>query len=485
MHASVVRASAFAASIFALYIAGAMLVPAAVDLYYGNSDWQVFVFCSLTTSGVGLTIAAATHGRRHVGSTRFAFFVVVMLWATLGLVGALPFYAASLRLDLASAVFESVSAITTTGSTVIAGLDGLPPGMLLWRSLLQWIGGLGVIALGLFFLPMLRVGGFSYFRIESSDIEEDRPFGRLASYTQALVAIYIALTLLCAIAYGMAGMSFFDAVNHAMTTIATGGFSTHDASFGYFEGRAVLWVGVVFMMLSALPFSILILFLVSGRLDALRDPQIRVFLGYVAAAVLVMAIYRRLATGMDFGDALTSSAFNLVSIITTAGFASEDYTLWGPFAITLFFFATFLGGCSGSTAGGVKAYRFLILGLMLRNGLRSLIHPSSIQPLRYGNRVVDPQMQRSVTLFAIAFIGIWAAASLALSAGGLDLVTSTTATLTAITNVGPGLGPVIGPAGNFSALNDYAKWILTVTMLLGRLEILAVLVLLSPAFWRD
>jgi trk system potassium uptake protein TrkH len=407
-----------------------------------------------------------------------------MLWATLGVVGALPLYTASLKLDFASAVFESVSAITTTGSTVIAGLDGLPPGLLLWRSLLQWIGGLGVIALGLFFLPLLNVGGFSYFRIESSDIE-DRPFERLASFLRALVAIYLILTLLCAIAYAMAGMRVFDAVNHAMTTVATGGFSTHDASFGFFEGRAILWVSIVFMILGALPFSILILFVVRRRLDALGDPQIRLFLAYTAASVLALAIHRRVMDGVPFGDALTTSAFNLVSIITTTGYASEDYSLWGPFAVVIFFFAMFLGGCSGSTSGAVKAYRFLLLGRMLQNGLRMLVYGKSVQPLRYGNRVVDEDMQRSVALFMVAFILVWVAGSVALAAGNLDIVTAITASLTALTNVGPGLGQIVGPAGNFAPLSDYAKWILSAMMLLGRLEILAVLVLLTPTFWRN
>ncbi|WP_205602493.1 TrkH family potassium uptake protein [Chelativorans alearense] len=484
MHASIVRAAAFVASIFALYIAAAMLVPAAVDLYYGHSDWQVFAICAFTTAAVALTVAAATRDRAPIRSTRLAFFVVVVLWVTLGVIGAFPLYTASLKLDFAGAVFESVSAITTTGSTVIAGLDDLPPGILLWRSLLQWIGGLGVIALGLFFLPLLNVGGFSYFRIESSDIE-DRPFERLSSFLQALVGIYVVLTALCAISYAAVGMTTFDAVNHAMTTLATGGFSTHDASFGYFEGDAVLWVSTVFMLLGALPFSILILLVVRGRLDAMRDPQIRLFLAYVVGIVLALAIHRRIVSDTTFGEALTSSAFNLVSIITTTGYASEDYSLWSPFAVTVFFFATFLGGCSGSTAGGVKSYRFLILARMLQNGLRTLVYGRSVQPLRYGNRTVDEDMQRSITLFVVGFILVWVSGTLALAAGNLDMVTSMTATLTAITNVGPGLGPVVGPAGNFASLSDYAKWILSASMLLGRLEILAVLVILTPTFWRN
>ncbi|TWH01270.1 trk system potassium uptake protein TrkH [Mesorhizobium sp. J18] len=484
MQTSPIRAAVFVSSVFALYISAAMLIPAAVDIYYGNADWQVFAFCAMTTGGLGLIVAAATRSRPPIQSTRFAFLLVALLWVTLGLVGAIPFYAASLKLNIADSVFESVSAITTTGSTTIAGLDNVAPGLLLWRSLLQWIGGLGVIALGLFLLPFLNVGGFSYFQIESSDIDE-RPFERFSTFMVALLGIYASLTVLCAIAYAAAGMSSFDAVNHAMTTLATGGFSTHDASFGYFEGQAVLWIGTIFMLVGAIPFSILILLAVRGRLDALRDPQIRVFLGYVAAFALTVAIYRRVTADIPFGEALAHSAFNFVSIITTTGFASEDYSLWGPYAVVAAFFATFLGGCSGSTAGGIKAYRFYILAKMLANGLRQLIHPHVVQSIRYGSRTVDADMQRSVVLFMTAFMLAWVASTMALAAGGLDFVTASTAALTAITNVGPGLGDLVGPAGNFVPLDNYAKWILSFMMLLGRLEIVAVLVLLMPSFWRN
>lgn len=485
MPVSAMRAACYVAAIFALYISATMLVPAGVDLYYGSNDWSVFAISALGTGGLALIVAAATRSRAPLQSTRFAFLLVVILWITLAVLGALPLYAAaSPDLDFTSAVFESVSAITTTGSTTITGLDSLPPGILLWRSMLQWIGGVGVIALGLFLLPFLNVGGFSYFRIESSDIE-DRPFERFSTFMQALIAIYVAITTLCAISYAAAGMTMFDAINHSMTTIATGGFSTHDASFGYFSANDILWVSTVFMLAGGMPFSILLLLFVRGRLDALRDPQIRVFLGYVAATVVLIILYRAITADVPFWEALTKVTFNYTSIITTTGYASEDYTLWGPFAVAAFFFVTFLGGCSGSTAGGIKAYRFLILARMLANGIRQLIHPHSVHSVRYGARIVDADMQRSVVLFLSAFLLVWVAATLMLAACGLDLVTALTGALTALTNVGPGLGEIIGPAGNFSSLNEVAKWTLAATMLLGRLEILAVLVLVAPEFWRN
>ncbi|MDN2565981.1 TrkH family potassium uptake protein [Aquibium sp. A9E412] len=484
MQYSAVRAAIHIAAVCAIYLAIGMLIPAAVDLYYGNDDWKVFAFSAFFTGGFALAVTLATRGNQPADiSSRFGFLVVNLLWLTTCIAGAVPLIASSLELSLADAVFEAVSGVTATGATVVTGLDGLPPGLLLWRSILQWIGGLGVIALGLFVLPFLNVGGVSYFKIESSDIE-DRPFERFSTFAMSLVSIYAALTLACAISYAAAGMTPFDALNHALTTIATAGFSTHDASLGYYaDNWAVLWVGTVFMFAGALPFSILVLFAVRGRFDALRDPQIRVFAGYVVVFVLAVAVYMHLHTGLPFAETLTHSAFNFVSIITTTGYASDDYSAWGPFAVAAAFVAMFLGGCSGSTTGGIKAYRFLILFELLANGLRRFVFPSTVQTVRYGDRPVDDDLQRAVVLFMSAFLVIWALLILMLAATGLDLVTAVSGALSALTNVGPGLGPVIGPAGSFAPLPETAKWILSVAMLMGRLELLAVLVIFTPVFW--
>lgn len=484
MSAAQLQSATFVAAVFVGYLAAFMLVPAAADLYAGNDDWRVFAFSAFFLGGLATAIALATNVAAPPVSTRYGFLLVNLLWVATALAGAVPFMAASIGLDFADAVFESMSALTTTGSTVIVGLDDLPPGLLLWRSFLQWIGGIGVIALGLFVLPFLRIGGVSYLKIESSGIDE-RPFARFSNYTVALVAIYAILTVLCAIAYEIAGMTGFDAINHAMSTLSTGGFSTHDSSFGHYSDKpAVLWVGTFFMFVGALPFSILILLALRGRPDALRDPQIGLFAAYTAVLVLAVAVYFRLSSGVPFSQALTHSAFNLVSIITTTGYASDDYSLWGPFAVGCAFVATFMGGCSGSTSGGIKAYRFLVMFKLLENRLRALIYPSVVHRVRYGDRPVDADMQSAVVLFISAFFALWALFTLLLTATGLDLVTATSGALTGLTNVGPGLGATIGPAGNFASLGDAAKWLLTLAMLIGRLEVLAVLVLLSPVFWR-
>ncbi|MGE0499562.1 MAG: TrkH family potassium uptake protein [Rhizobiaceae bacterium] len=483
MNRIAIRAAAHISSIFAVYLSVAMLIPAAVDLYAGNPDWQVFAFSALFIGGLATAVALATQGRPPPVTTRFGFLVVNTLWVTLALAGAVPFVMSSFDMSITDAVFESVSGITTTGGTVMNGLDHAPPGLLLWRSLLSFMGGLGVIALGLFLLPFLNIGGMSYFRIESSDIAE-RPFNRLQTYVISLIAIYSSLVLACAIAYTAAGMRGFDALNHAMTTVATGGFSVHDTSFvRYSDTPSILWVGIVFMFIGSLPFAIMIMFAAKGRLDALRDPQIRVFAGYAVVFSVAIGIYLTVRQDRPFLEALTHSTFNLMSVITTTGYASDDYNQWGPFAVAAVFVATFLGGCSGSTTGGIKAYRFLILFELFWNGLKRLVFPSSVQPVRYGDRVVDEDMQRAVVLFISSFFVLWAIGTILLGATGLDYVTATSGALTSLTNVGPGLGPIIGPVGNFSTLPDMAKWVCTVLMLLGRLEILAVLVIFTPAFW--
>ena len=484
MHYLAVRAAVHIAAVFAIYLSFAMLIPAAVDLYYGSDDWRVFAFSAFFLGGLALAVMLATQGRAPPATARFGFLVVNLLWLTLAIAGAVPFMASSLELGLADAFFESVSGITTTGGTVIVGLDGLAPGLLIWRSLLQWMGGLGVIALGLFVLPFLNIGGMNYFKIESSDIEE-RTSARLSTHALSLLAIYVTLTIICAISYAAAGMGGFDAVNHAFTTISTAGFSTHDASFGHFADKpAIMWVAIVFMFIGAMPFSVLILFVLRGRLESLKDPQIRVFSGYCLVFIIAVAIYLRTSTGVSFDYALTHATFNFVSIITTTGYASDDYWQWGPFAVACVFVATFLGGCSGSTSGGIKAYRFLILYELFVNGLRRLIYPNTVLTVRYGDRPVDDDIQRAVVLFISAFFVIWAIVTILLAATGLDLVTAASGSLANLTNVGPALGDVIGPAGNYSTVPDAAKWILSVAMLLGRLELLAVLVIFTPVFWR-
>ncbi|OJU92462.1 MAG: potassium transporter [Shinella sp. 65-6] len=484
MNATIFRSAINIAAISGLYLSVAMLIPAFIDIYYGHPDWEIFLLSAFMTGGLSLATAAATRAGPPPFNKRMGFLVVNMLWISGCVIGAIPLWLSSMKLTFAQALFESVSAISTTGSTVIVGLDNAPPGILMWRSLLHWLGGVGILALGLFIMPYLRVGGMSFFKLESSDTA-DKPFARIASYTRAFLAIYVAITLICAVTYAALGMSRFDALNHAMSTVATGGLSTHDASFGYYKSLPLLWAGTFFMTLSSLPFSVLILFVVRQRLDAWRDPQIRVFLGYLVLFSVAASIYLRLHKGVDFHEALAHSFFTVSSIISTTGFASDDYTRWGHFIVALAFVATFLGGCSGSTAGGLKAYRLIILFNSIRTGLYRLIYPDGIHAVRYGPMTVDVDLQRNVFLFFITYVAISAIGAILLGLMGYDVLTAVSAAATSLSNVGPGVTPEIGPAGSFAVFHDAALYVLSFLMLLGRLEILTVLVILTPLFWKS
>lgn len=481
MHSQSHRAAIHYAAVFALYLALAMLIPALADLYHGSDDWQNFAFSAFFTGGFALAVAMASKGPPPVLTTQFGFLLVGLLWLTTCLAGAVPLLGSGL--SAADALFESVSAVTTTGGTVLIGLEDMPPGILLWRSVLQWMGGVGVIVLGLFVLPFLQVGGIAHFRIDPAGIGE-QPFARLSTFGIGILSVYALLTLACALAYAVAGMGAFDALNHALTTVSTGGFSTYDVSFAQFIDRpAVLWVGVAFMFIGALPFSVLILLALRGRFDIIRDPQIRIFAAYAALLVLVSAIYLHSRHDIGLSDAFTLAAFNFVSIVTTTGYAAGDYTAWGPLSFALAFVAMFLGGCSGSTSGGIKTYRFIILFGVIRSGLRKLVYPSSVDTIHYGDNPVSAELERAVVLFLGSFLFIWMACTVLLAMTGLDFLSAFSGALSALMNVGPGLGDQIGPVGNYAGLTDGAKWIMAFAMLLGRLEILSVLVLLSPLFW--
>ncbi|KPF41863.1 TrkH family potassium uptake protein [Rhizobium sp. AAP43] len=484
MNTNLLRSVVYIAALCGLYLSTAMLIPAMVDLYYGDDGWSLFAICAAMVGGISLLASMATRGPPPAFSKRMGFLLVNVLWAVFSLVGAIPLYFSNLDLTFAQSLFEAISGITTTGSTVISGLDKVAPGILMWRGLLAWLGGIGIVALGLFVLPFLRVGGVSFFKMESSDIG-DKPFARIATFTRAFMAVYVAITLACIVSYDLAGMSHFDAIIHSFSTVATAGFGNYDNSFAAFDSLTILWISTFFMTVCSLPFSILIVLLVRGRLDALRDPQIFVFLGYVAAFALMAGIYNHVRNDIALPLALTHSFFNFASILSTTGFASEDYTLWGPFAVAAAFFATFMGGCSGSTAGGIKAYRFIILFNIIVTGLKKLIYPNAVYSVRYGKQTVDAETQRAVFLFFSAYVFIWAIGSMAMALAGYDFATATSSVITALSNVGPGIGPLIGPVGNFAMMNDPELYILSLAMLLGRLEVLTVLVLLVPLFWKS
>jgi trk system potassium uptake protein TrkH len=413
---------------------------------------------------------------------REAYLLTATSWIVVAGFAALPFAMSNLKLTFADAFFEAMSGLTTTGASVLTGPQLAPVGILLWRAFLLWLGGIGIIVTAVALLPLMRVGGMQLFRTESSDRSEKA----LPVFSQVVASIfwtYVGLTLLCIVGLELAGLPPFDAVCHALTTISTGGFSTWDSSLGHYDNIAAELVTIVFMLLGAITFT-LYLRLWHGRSSAIwRDSQLRWFLAITAAVVVALAA-SLIARGTPPLEAWRKASFNVVSIITTTGFATEDYSQWGTFAISVFFLLTFVGGCTGSTSGGLKIFRLQIMFLHTRAQLRRVLHPHGVFPATYQGRPISNDVQWSVSAFVFLFGGSFAAITLLLALLGLDFVTSASGAATALANVGPGLGELIGPAGNFASLPAGAKWVLSFGMLLGRLELVTLLTLLTPSFWR-
>ena len=463
----------------------AMLVPALIDAVADNPDWLVFTLSSGLTTFIGVTSMLATYrGRRQENlAVHQAFVLTTASWIVIPLFAALPFSFSDLGLTYTDAFFEAMSGLTTTGSTVITGLDSAPPGILLWRALLQWMGGIGIIVMAVAILPLLQIGGMQLFRMESSDTSE-KVLPRVGQIAAAIGIIYLVLTGLCSLALYAAGASFFDAVAHAMTTIATGGFSTSDLSVAFFDSPVVDAIITVFMVLGSLPFQ-LYLQAVQGKPFRLwSDSQVRWFLSIVATCIAAMAIYQVAVNGTDVGESLRFSSFNVVSIITGTGFSTADYSAWGPFAFVGFFFLMFIGGCAGSTSCGLKIFRFQVIYEASRIQMYRMLRPHGVFVPHYNGRPLPDHVIDSVFSFVFLFILIFGILTLSLFAIGLDFVTALSGAATAIANVGPALGDIIGPTGTFAALPDSAKWVLSLGMLLGRLELLTVLVLFTPQFWK-
>ncbi len=469
-----------------LATAAMMLFPMFVDIYYRSSDWRAFAIACVLSASIG---GLLTHkGRRSLktGLTlRQAFMLTPMSWFSVAAVSALPFYFSDYGIvshSLSDAVFEAVSGITTTGATVISGLDDAPPGLLLWRALLQWMGGIGIIATAIAILPALGIGGMQLFRTESSDRSE-KAMPRVRQIAMTIGAVYFGLTSLATLTYWLAGMQLFDAVAHALTSVATGGYSTSDSSFGHWEANGIQWFATVFMLSGSVPFVLYVRFIAGDR-KALWDRQVRTLLAFVGFVILLVGLWLVLSGKYDIEPAFRHAAFNVVSVVTTTGYATTDYSTWGNVAIGVFFGLTFVGGCTGSTAGGIKIFRFETMAVMLRAYFLRLLYPRGVFPRYYGKRQLDDEVVGSVVAFFAVFFACYAALTVALMAFELDFLTSASGAATALANVGPGLGDIIGPAGNFSSLPDGAKWLLSFGMLLGRLELFTVLMLFIPRFWR-
>ena len=461
-----------------------MLLMSLVGYWDGPQEIHAMLKSAAICGGAGLVALMISRVSQFELSTRQLFAVTTVSWCTMSLAGAIPLYLLLPGMSFTDAVFESVSGVTTTGATVLVGLERLPHTALLWRGLLQWLGGIGIIVLGIAILPFLQVGGMRLFKTESSDWSH-KTMPKSRDLIRAIGVVYVALSIAAVASYWLAGMTPFDAVVHAMTTVSTGGFSNYDTSMGHYHQQPlILWLGSLLMLMSSLPF-LLYTRMVRGDITAVfTDTQVRGFVGFVMFMIFSMSLVRSVADHESWFGSLNHVAFNIISIITTTGYASENYTSWDSFAVTMFFYLTFMGGCSGSTAGGMKFFRFQIALIMLQNQLRWMRHPRGVFTNRYNGQKVTDEIVRSVIAFSFYYGLTVALIASGLSLLGIDFLTSVSGAASAVGNVGPGLGNVIGPDKTFTTLPHAAKWLLSIGMLLGRLEIMTVVILFTPVFWR-
>lgn len=478
-----VRPVAYVIGLLVAALGFTMFLPMAVDIAEGLGEWPVFLESALITILVGtLTALACANAEKSRLSIQQTFLLTTGVWVALPVFGALPFVLGATEASFVDAFFEAMSGMTTTGSTVLSGLDDLPKGILLWRGLLQWLGGIGIIVVAMVFLPELRVGGMQIFRSEAFDTM-GKILPRATQISSSISSIYVSITLVCALAYIATGMNTFDATVHALTTVSTGGFSNYDASFGTFSGPAE-YVASFFMILAALPFVRYVQLVNGNRVAIFRDSQIRVFLILIAILVVITSSVLVYIFPHHPEQAVREALFNITSILSGTGYASVDYMEWGAFLISIFFFIGLIGGCAGSTACSVKIFRYQILFASIRTTLRRISAPHGVFTPRFDGRAVTPDVMGSVMSFFVLFIMSIGVLTVALGLTGLDFITSLSGAATAIANIGPGLGDEIGPAGNFGGLNVTAKWLLIFGMLAGRLELLAVFAIFTVRFWR-
>ncbi len=462
-----------------------MVPPALIGWLYQDGAAGGFVESGLITALIGALLWLPVRRHRSDLRVRDGFLIVVIAWFTLGIGGAVPLWLAdNPGMSFTDAVFESVSGLTTTGATVLTGLDELPHAVLFYRQQLQWIGGMGIIVLAVAILPMLRIGGMQLFKAETpGPVKDSKLTPRITETAKALWGVYVGLTLLCALAYWLAGMSLFDAVSHAFSTMALGGFSTHDASMAWFDNPLIEMIAILFMVIAGINFSIHFMAWrgISGR-PYLYDTEARVFILVLVAVSLITTLTLFFADYGGFVDSLRKGTFQVVSVMTTAGFGTDTFAAWPSMLPVLLLMLSFVGGCSGSTAGGMKVIRII---LVVKQGLREvlqLIHPNAQMPIKLGGRTVSDKVINAVWGFYGLYIAMFCLFSLLVMATGVDLVTAVSAAASAINNLGPGLGEV---ATTMQSLNDTAKWLLILLMIMGRLEVFTLVVLFTPDFWRN
>ena len=460
----------------------AMIIPVIIQFIYSELD-SSFISSGIITIVFGILFFLSNLDHDKKLNLPQAFLLTALSWLSIAVFGSLPFIFSKLNLNITDAFFESMSGITTTGSTVIVNLDIAPKSILLWRAILQWLGGIGIIVMAITLMPIMNVGGMQLFKISSNDNAE-KILPRSKEISLRLIIIYSILTFLCALFYKIFGMNFFDSLTHSMTTIATGGFSNYNESIGYFDSALIETTSMIFILLGSIPFIAYIKFLNGDKKIFFSDTQIKTFFKVVIFSIIILFIYLAISKQNLFEISIRSVAFNVISILTGTGYVTKDFDQWGNFPLIFFLILMFIGGCAGSTACGIKIFRIQLLYHFLSNQLKKIVYPRGIFFIKYEKNNIDDKFMSSVISFIFLYIVIFFILTAILSLTGLDFITSISGAATSISNVGPGLGETIGPNGNFSSLSSPSKWALSLGMILGRLELFAILVLFIPSFWR-
>jgi len=471
----------FTLGILQIILGASMFLPIIIQMIYSEIDSSFFGASIITIIfGTLFFLSNLDHDKKL--NLQQAFLLTALSWLSIAIFGSLPFIFSNLNLSFTDSFFESMSGITTTGSTILSNLEITPKSILLWRAILQWLGGIGIIVMAITLMPIMNVGGMQLFKISSNDTSE-KILPKSKEISLRLIYIYSSLTILCAITYWIFGMNIFDSLTHSMTTIATGGFSNYNDSIGYFNSIPIEISAMLFIILGSLPFIVYIKFINGNKKIFTSDIQIRTFVRIILIAITILSIYLIFYDGNKFN--LRSIFFNVISILTGTGYVNAEFDSWGSFALVLFLALMFIGGCAGSTTCGVKIFRIQILYLFISNQLKKIIYPKGVFVMKYDKNVIDNKFISSIISFIYLYFVIFFILAALLSLTGLDFVTAISGAATSISNVGPGLGNIIGPNGNFSTLPDISKWILTLGMILGRLELFAILVLFIPSFWRN
>ena len=474
----------FLIGVLLIVLGGSMLAPYALQVTL-NEGSHSFISASFITIFIGVLFILANLEKEFKLNLRQTFLFSSLAWIMVAAFGSLPFLLSSQDFSFSEAFFESMSGITTTGATIISDLDNSPKSILLWRAIMQWLGGIGIVVMAITILPLLKVGGMQLFKMEGPDSTE-KILPRTIEVAAIIISTYIVLTFLCGFFYWVFGMSIFDSVSHAMTTIATGGFSTHNESIGFFKNPNIEIVASIFIILGSIPFISYLKFAQGNKMVFFQDVQIKGLIYLLLISIIIMFLYLLfIKYESSLFDKIRISSFNVISILSGTGYVTDDFGLWGKFSLIFFLFLMFIGGCAGSTACGIKIFRLQMLLIFLKNQIKKLISPNSVIITKYNNQKISDNFINSVIIFIFTFLFIFLIIAMLLSISGLDFITSISGAASSISNVGPGLGDIIGPNGNYKDIPDLSKWVLSFGMLLGRLELFAVLVLFFPSFWRN